>query len=463
MHSGPNPSRVLNMVVPKLQKKTLEAPLTAGGLDIPPASSLIFRSQINSAMANLKYFVYFPDATWNKLSNLEHRGRKLIHTGSKKLPTNICFLKELGPVSDSTIETLTQVMRYRESLPEKWNRIPLIGSRYENIFNSVSHADLLNFEGAYTLGSIFRYYERKHIEPELCVHPDFDSLLPNVKMKINNLKKTVFSSLKITHNSAKNVQRGEATSLMIEALLFRKGEITRAHKEMIKESYKDTIMKSYQTRIRDQAEVPRDPLEFQKAITRILRGQKNNETKNFFLEQMLRILPSKNKLFKMNRLEVRRDEISYHDATNSCIQCSVLSDSSHQVAYCIFPTYAIYALNNLSIWKEKLPGFILNPLSLEFHSDIFNIQDASLKHQTDLILLNIKKQGFDLWKDPLFYRLSPRRLHVILLRSLKNLLELTKGTSKSRRSFWWIESILEGLIQEENVLTEFYRITFDHL
>ena len=115
------------------------------------------------------------------------------------------------------------------------------------------------------------------------------------------------------------------------------------------------------------------------------------------------------------------------------------------------------------IWKGKLPGLILTPLSLEFHTDIFNIQDASLKHQTDLILLNIKKQGFDLWKDPLFYRLSPRRLHVIIIRSLKNLLELTKGTSTSRRSFWWIESILEGLIQEESVLTEFYRITFDHL
>ena len=139
-------------------------------------------------------------------------------------------------------------------------------------------------------------------------------------MKINNLKKTVFSSLKITHNSAKNVQRGKATSLMIDALLFKKGEITKAHKEMIKDSYKDTIMKSYQTRIRDRAEVPRDPLEFQKAITRILRGQKNNKTKNFFLEQMLRILPSKNKLFKMNRLEARRDEILYHDATNSCMQ-----------------------------------------------------------------------------------------------------------------------------------------------
>ena len=127
-------------------------------------------------------------------------------------------------------------------------------------------------------------------------------------MKINNLKKSVFTSLKITHASAKNIPRGDATSLLIEALLFRKGEISKAHKEMVKEKYKSTIMKSYQTRIRDQAEVPRDPQEFHKAISRILRGQKNNEAKKIFLEQMLRILPSKNKLFKMNKLRNEDDD-----------------------------------------------------------------------------------------------------------------------------------------------------------
>ena len=414
-------------------------------------------------MANLKYFIYYPSAIWNKLSNSEFRGKKIIHTGSKKFSTNVSFLKELGPVSESTLEVLTQVMRYRENCTDKWNRIPLIGSRFENIFNSVTHYELSNFEGAYTLGSIFRFYERKHREPELCTHPHFDLLSPNVKMKINNLKKSVFSSLKITHSSAKNIPRGDATSLLIEALLFRKGEISRAHKEMVKESYKSTIMKSYQTRIRDRVEVPRDPQEFHKAITRILRGQKNNETKNFFLEQMLRILPSKNKLYKMNQLRNGEDGAPHYDTTNSCIQCNVISDSSHQVAYCIFPTYAIYALNNLPAWKDKLSELKLNPLNLEFHTDIFSIQDASLKLQTDLVLLNIKKQGFDLWKDPLFYRMSPRRLHVILIRCIKNLSELTKGTSRSRRSYWWIEAILEGLIQEEDTLTEFYRIKFDHL
>ena len=91
---------------------------------------------------------------------------------------------------------------------------------------------------------------------------------------------------------------------------------------------------------------------------------------------------------------MKRLETAGYDATNICIQCDVLSDSSHQIAYCIYPTYVIYALNNLSIWKEKLPALKLNPLILEFQIGISTIQDSTLKQQTDLILLSIKKQGF---------------------------------------------------------------------
>ena len=449
----------------KISRKTLEAPLCAGGLDLPPASSLIFRSQVNSAMANLKYLIYYPGAIWNKLSNLQDRGKKIIHIGSKKFPANVTFLKELGPVSGSTIELLSQVMKYRENRADKWNRIPLIGSRFENIFNAITHSELDNFEGLYTLGSIFRFHERKHHEPELRTLPLFDQLPIQVKMKISNLKKSVFKSLKITHASAKNIPTGDAKSLLIEALLFKKGEISRAHKEMIKEKYKDTTMRAYKTRIRDCAEVPRDPQEFNKAISRILRGQRNNEARNFFLEQMLRILPSKNKLYKMNKLRNEGEDHPPPDdaPTDSCIQCNVISDSSHQAAYCVFPKYSIYALNSLPIWKDKLPGIKLNPLILEFHTDLASIQDPSLKLQTDLVLINIKQEGFNLWRDPLFYRITPRRLHVILVKCVKNILELTKGVSKSKQAYWWIEAILDNLIQEEDPLTEFYRIEFDHL
>ena len=58
---------------------------------------------------------------------------------------------------------------------------------------------------------------------------------------------------------------------------------------MTRDKYKNVIMNSYQTRIRDGAEAPRDASEFQRSITRIMQGQINNEAKNFFLEQMLRI------------------------------------------------------------------------------------------------------------------------------------------------------------------------------
>jgi len=166
-----------------------------------------------------------------------------------------------------------------------------------------------------------------------------------------------------------------------------------------------------------------------------------------------------------------------HAPTDSCIQCNVISDSSHQAAYCVFPKYSIYALNSLPIWKDKLPGIKLNPLILEFHTDLASIQDPSLKLQTDLasiqdpslklqtdlVLINIKQEGFNLWRDPLFYRITPRRLHVILVKCVKNILELTKGVSKSKQAYWWIEAILDNLIQEEDPLTEFYRIEFDHL
>ena len=103
---------------------------------------------------------------------------------------------------------------------------------------------------------------------------------------------------------------------------------------------------------------------------------------------MLHLLPSKNKLLKMNRLE-----IPGHDATNICIQCDVLSDSSHQIAYCIYPTYVMYALNNLPVWKDKLPSLKLNPLIFEFQTGISTIQDSTLKHQTDLILLTLVMIG----------------------------------------------------------------------
>ena len=122
---------------------------------------LVVRSQINSALANLKYMILNPSTTWNKLCNLEQGGRKLIHTGSKLIGQNVDYLKKLGPVSESTIEELISILKFKELNPDRWNRIPLRGSHYEDIFNKINSNDLSNFQGAYTLGSIYRFYVKK--------------------------------------------------------------------------------------------------------------------------------------------------------------------------------------------------------------------------------------------------------------------------------------------------------------
>ena len=70
------------------------------------------------------------------------------------------------------------------------------------------------------------------------------------------------------------------------------------------------------------------------------------------------------------------------------------------------------------------------------HSGLF----AETTNRYDLISY---QKSFDFWRDPIFYRMSARRMQVILVRTLKNLLELTKGISKSKRNFWWIETILD--------------------
>ena len=128
--------------------------------------------------------------------------------------------------------------------------------------------------------------------------------------------------------------------------------------------------------------------DFKRSVNRILNGNLNNISKNFFLEQMLRTLPSENKLMKMNM-----SNFSGYDGTRECTVCGVLSDSSHLLAYCIFPTYALYALNNLEVWKSKFPNLSLNQLHLEFQTSIH--KDSSLIAQLDLLFIKTKTMGFN--------------------------------------------------------------------
>ena len=227
---------------------------------------------------------------------------------------------------------------------------------------------------------------------------------------------------------------------------------------MLSEKYRNTTLKSYNTRLRDGVEVPRDPEVFMAAIKRVLSSKLNNISKNFFLEQMLRTLPSKNKLMKMGK-----EDFTGFDGSNQCSVCEVLSDSCHQLAYCVFPHYALYALNNCSWWKSMYPNIELNYINLEFHTPIADKIDSAVQLQLDNLFLEIKAQGFHLWQSPNFHRLTATHLHILLIRSCKNIIELLKGLRRPAVQWELLVNLLDSLIQDDQVLTELYRNDFSHL
>ena len=76
-----------------------------------------------------------PRTRWKKADT--HRLHKLIGQ-------NVDYLKKLGPVSESTIEELISILKFKELNPDRWNRIPLRGSHYEDIINKIYSNDLSN-------------------------------------------------------------------------------------------------------------------------------------------------------------------------------------------------------------------------------------------------------------------------------------------------------------------------------
>jgi hypothetical protein len=232
-------------------------------------------------------------------------------------------------------------------------------------------SDFENKEGYYTLGSIFIQKRSNIMTDEIIEHECMELLPGNTQTKIRRLKERVFNSLEIP-KKFKPSKKFPPIPIIPFSLLFdtkTRKNFTKNHKRFIAAQNKGGVIKSYFTRIKDGAEAPLDPQVFQDAVSRVMSSRLNIIYLNFQLELYLRVLPSKNKTFKMGI-----ENIDGYDGSPTCTRCNVVSDSSHQAAYCIFPTYSLYALNNSTKWKSEA-GVCeeLNPIQLEFHTPVLGV------------------------------------------------------------------------------------------
>ena len=146
---------------------------------------------------------------------------------------------------------------------------------------------------------------------------------------------------------------------------------------------------SLETRRRDGKYFP-DPEIFFMSMKKLFSLPILLKYKSLFFEQFLRVLPSKNKLFKFGLNE-----------TNICLHCNQISDSEHALFYCIFPRFLSHTLAIFldEHFNDKKPVYIFlkenfylfNIFYEEFQQDeyiqismlILAAKDRSLKISTD--------------------------------------------------------------------------------
>jgi hypothetical protein len=365
----------------------------------------------------------------------------------------------VGPCSPFSMNKLTELLDHVESVPKDWHKIPLCGSRFENLFNKLSPKDF-NSEGYYTLGSIFIQKRGNMLTENIVEHECLELVSNNIQSKIRSLKARVFSALDIP-KIYKPSRKYPPIPLLPFALLFdsrTRKNFTLAHKEFIRAQNEGGIIKAYYTRLKDGVEAPVSPQIFQDSMARVMTSKINLLYKNFQLELFLRVLPSKNKTLKM-----KLESIDGFDGTPLCTRCGVVSDSSHQSSYCIFPTFSLYALNESKSWLHEA-GICekINPIHLEFHTPVRGVA-KKWKSQLDIIFIAIKRAGFNLWQRKDFNTFSKYLMQITLIREIRGIVELSRGMRQPQHQRILAEMLLDELIQEQLVHVEFYTIKFDHL
>ena len=212
----------------------------------------------------------------------------------------------------------------------------------------------------YTFASILKTIKLKH---HILLLPTLDTdLIKEITdpLLIDKLYKLV-DSFKEAFPTYSSYKKEKFTKLLIPlATVFQNNKsIYSFHfKRMHKEKY-NSDHPSIKTRRRDGLYFP-DKEMFDKSFKMILNMPIFLHYKNFLLEQFIRTLPSKNKLFKFNIVE-----------SNKCNACNIVCNTEHAIFFCTFPKYFIHILALFLDFKynNNQPEFIF--LKENFY--LFNI------------------------------------------------------------------------------------------
>jgi hypothetical protein len=326
----------------KISQKRIELPFSSGGLNFLKPVNQSFSVWLASFFNVLIHANNFPSSNLGIiLSYLNVPLKKILSNfGFKSVIENQRALKQIYPLqARNNLETLCTFFYNIEREPEYFFQTPILQSNWSNIALSFSNTDFafLKKHKKLTFASLFK---SSSIGNKIFFMPNIsDDLkeLLNVKQRTTMLPKLeqLIEASKdfFPYNLNFNKSKLKHLKVPISSKLITNPSIFSFHFKKLHKKSLAIEPPSIATRQRDQIYFPDKELFFI-SFNKIFSLPIILHYKNFFFEQFLRVLPSRNKLFKFNHIE-----------NPNCLKClNTICTTEHSIFQCIFPRYFVHSL-----------------------------------------------------------------------------------------------------------------------
>ena len=260
--------------------------------------------------------------------------------GFKSVVENQKALKQIYPLqARNNFETLCTFFYNIEHESEYFFRTPIFQSNWSNIALAFSNSDFaflknnkkLTFASLFessSIGSKIFFLPRLSDNLRQLLHvKQRTTMIPKLEQLIEASKCSFPFNLNFDKSKLKHLLNPISSKICTNPSLFS-FHFKKLHKKTF-----SIDPPSIATRLRDQIYFPDKELFFI-SFNKIFSLPIILHYKNFFFEQFLRVLPSRNKLFKFKYVE-----------NPNCLKCSnVICTTEHALFYCNFPRYFAHSL-----------------------------------------------------------------------------------------------------------------------
>jgi hypothetical protein len=373
----------------KISQKRIELPFYKGGLNFLKPENQAFSIWLTSFFNVLVYAYRFPQSNIGiVLTNLKVNMKTILSCFSyKSVIDNQKAIREIYPLqARNNIEKMCSFFYDLEHNSDFFFQSPISQSCWSNSANPLTQTEIsilkrlnkLTFASilqSRNLGkNVFFIPELSDNVRQLLIEQNLLSIIPKLESIINATKNSFPRDKNFKHKKLGVLMKP------ISAQIFASNSIFSLYFKRLLKQNNSIKAPSVITRSRDKLYFPDNELFFS-SFKKLFGLPIILHYKCFFYEQFLRVLPSRNKLFKFKLSE-----------SNMCLKCpDIVCTTEHAIFECPFPKYFSHALALFldAKFNQSRPQYIFlreNFFLFNMFYDEFSIQDfIQLSH---LILIS---------------------------------------------------------------------------